>query len=88
MITNDQFDGCCDFLPVAASIYGLDVPMFPTSDDFQLAAMRADQSPVHRWQTEAIRYRRQNPGAKFDDTVLHAIGDNVCKHIYRVVTQR
>lgn len=87
-LTNETFDGCCDFLPFAASIERLDVPLYPTSGDFQLAAMRADDSPVNRWQTEAIRYRRMNPGAELDTAALYAIAQKVCANIYRVVTEQ
>lgn len=84
---NDDFDGDFDFLPVASMIELGAIPSHPTSDDFQLAAMTADDSPIARWRCEAIRYRRQHPAAALDESALKAIANSVAGHLYRVAME-
>lgn len=64
---NETFVGDFDTLPLAAHIAVGPVPEYPTSDDFQRASMRADDSPAHRWFCEAVRQRRLFPGQLLDD---------------------
>ena len=72
------FDGSFEFLPLRAHIDLGAVPSHPTSDDFHLAVsqLRAAENDsgtitwaiaAARWRVEAIRTRRQTPGAEIAD---------------------
>ena len=84
---NDTFDGGFEFLPIEAHLECGPLPTHPTSDDFQLASMTADHSPARRWHCEAIRYRRQNPGAVLDESALKIIAAAVAKNLYRIAME-
>lgn len=64
-----------DLWPVRASLLCEPVPIFPTDEDFQRAAMAATNhfpEPAHVWRMEAIRWRR-NPANRGQPMDLPAI---------------
>ena len=81
---NDSFDGDFDLLPFAAGVEFGPVPEYPLDSDFQMAGMRADESPAARWQCEAIRWRRANPGKPLNDG-LKSIALRVAAALHRLV---
>lgn len=53
-------------LPLRASLTLDAVPMAPTGEDFQCAAMQAERSDEHLWRFAAIRWRQRHPFAQMD----------------------
>ena len=80
---NDRFEGDFDLLPFAAGVLFGEVPLYPLGDEFQRAAMRADESPAARWQCEAIRWRRIN-GPRPLNEGLHSIALRVAAALHRL----
>jgi hypothetical protein len=79
------FLGDFDFLPLAAYVKHGDVPPYPTSDDFQLAAMALGRSldAADIWQLEAVRERRLHPGRLLEDAKAD-INKRVAKRLYDI----
>lgn len=80
----ETFDGDFSFLPFAAGVRYGQVPLYPTSEDFQrFACTKAhEERPEAYWQLEAIRWRRQNAAHPLD---IKAIAVATAAAIYRAV---
>jgi hypothetical protein len=81
---NDRFNGDFDSLPLSAHIRFGAVPQFPTESDFHLAVSDAitARHPAAEWRVEAIRFRRQNPGATLDAAKLKLIARATAQRLY------
>lgn len=79
----DAFCGDFDTLPVRSHLLFGAVPLFPTSDDFQLAAMVASHAndAAAEWRVEAIRWRRGNEGKPLD---LRAIAVATSERLFKL----
>lgn len=66
---SNPFLGDFDLLPISAHFAHGEVPTHPTSDDFQLAAMKMGDShdAVDLWYLEAIRQRVLHPGQLLEE---------------------
>lgn len=66
-----------EFLPLRAHLDFGATPLFPTESNFHLAASDVARTgePAARWRLEAIRERRQRPGAPLDGPTLQVIGE-------------
>lgn len=84
----DDFCGDFDSLPIRAHILYGAVPTHPTSDDFQEAAMRAENEndAAADWHLEAVRYRRHSPGALLTDEALRTIAQATSARLYKKCT--
>lgn len=83
------FDGAFDLLPFRSHLDCGQVPLYPTSDDFQLASMGtvheeqgswAEAAKV--WHFEAVRERRLRHACAFDAPTLKAIALRVAAKLY------
>jgi hypothetical protein len=65
----DRFDGDFDLLPFAAGVRYGQVPLYPTSQDFQnFACTKAwEHRPEAHWHLEAIRWRMVNMGKPLNE---------------------
>lgn len=86
----DQFDGDFDLLPIASDLRYRSIPLYPSADDFQLAAMEiaADLS-LHaeaHWYVEAMRWRRAEGYGRPLQDGLKTINTAVAKRLYEIVT--
>jgi hypothetical protein len=86
MASIHTFNGDFDFLSVAAHFrYGA-VPAYPTSQDFQAAAVAVssdlDTYVEAHWHLEAVRERRQRPGCALDDNTIRGINNRVANRLY------
>lgn len=78
----NPFLGDFDLLPIAAHLAHGEVPLHPTSEDFQLAATRGDShDAADIWYLEAVRERRLHPGRALDDA-KHDIGERVAARLH------
>ncbi len=90
---SNHFDGGFDLLPILAHLECGPVPMHPTGEDFQRAAMCAavgDEDGIISkveaagvWQREAIRWRMGHGGCALD---IPAISRNVAAELYKRAT--
>ena len=65
----DTFEGDFELLPLRAHFLFGRLPQCPSDADFHMAVTDAipAQDPAAEWRVEAIRFRRQNPGARLDE---------------------
>ncbi len=81
------FLGDFEMLPVAAHFAFGEVPLYPTSNDFQLAAMLYGDShdAAALWQLEAIRERRVHPNRALE-AAKGDIAQRVAGRLHKICT--
>jgi hypothetical protein len=87
----DDFRGDFDLLPIASDLRYRPVPLYPSSDEFQLAATQvADDLETHceaHWYIEAFRWRRTAGYGKPLNDGLKTIALAVAARLYKIVTE-
>ena len=64
--------------PVRALLVLPVIPAYPTSEDFQSAAMQADHAdPIYAWRCEAVRWRMGHGGQSLDLPAIEAATHNL-----------
>jgi len=81
----DTFEGDFELLPLRAHFLFGRLPQCPSDADFHMAVTDAipAQDPAAEWRVEAIRFRRQNPGARLDDINLKTIARATAARLHR-----
>ena len=84
-----DFDGDFELLPVASALRSGAVPEYPTSDDFQHAAMAAVREAPGSWAEaasvwfrEAVRQRRWQSAVTLDAPTLKLIAVRVADELF------